>query len=177
MLKLGKLTDYAIAVMAQLARHTDHATDAGSCASSTALSAAALAQDTGVPEPTVAKVLKVLARGDLLTSMRGVSGGYRLTRAADQIKIGEIIEVMDGPIAIVTCVEPAEEGKDGCSVAHRCAVRSKWTPVNTAIRSALYSVTLADMATPVCTRTSNAPVVIKPYTILNEKEAVHVSND
>ena len=117
-----------------------------------------------------------MARGELLTSVRGVSGGYRLTRGASQIKVGEIIEAMDGPIAIVTCVEPAEEGKETCGVAHRCAVRSKWTPVNTAIRSALYSVTLADMATPVCARTASAPVMLKPY-IPTTQEAAHVSND
>lgn len=169
MLKLGKLTDYAIAVMAQLARHATTAPDA-------ALSAAALAQDTGVPEPTVAKVLKVLGRSDLLTSVRGVSGGYRLTRNASQIKVGEIIEAMDGPIAIVTCVEPEQDGKEACGVAHRCAVRSKWAPVNTAIRTALHSVTLADMATPVCSRTANAPVTIKPY-IPTTQESAHVSND
>lgn len=169
MLKLGKLTDYAIAVMAQLARHSASAPEA-------ALSAAALAQETGVPEPTVAKVLKVLARGDLLASVRGVAGGYRLMRAAEQIKVGEIIEAMDGPIAIVTCVEPATAGKDACGVAHRCAVRSKWTPVNTAIRTALYGVTLADMATPVCARTATAPVMLKPY-MPPTTESSHVSND
>lgn len=168
MLKLGKLTDYAIAVMAQLARHAETAPDA-------ALSAAALAQDTGVPEPTVAKVLKVLARGELLASVRGVSGGYRLTRAPVQIKVGEIIEAMDGPIAIVSCVEPAEDGKENCNVAHRCAVRSKWAPVNSAIRTALYGVTLADMATP-CARSAPAPVTIKPYTPTTQ-ESAHVSND
>ncbi len=166
MLKLGKLTDYAIAVMAQLARHAQTAPEA-------ALSAAALAQDTGVPEPTVAKVLKVLARGELLASVRGVSGGYRLTRAPAQIKVGEIIEAMDGPIAIVSCVEPAEAGKEACGVAHRCAVRSKWAPVNTAIRTALYGVTLADMATPCAQQFLRAPVSIT----LPPKESTHVSHD
>lgn len=172
MLKLGKLTDYAIAVMAQLARHGANASDMPN----SALSAAALAQDTGVPEPTVAKVLKVLARSELLASVRGVSGGYRLTRAPGQIKVGEIIEAMDGPIAIVSCVEPAEEGKESCNVAHRCAVRSKWAPVNSAIRTALYGVTLADMATPVCSRSASAPVTIKPYTPTTQ-ESAYVSND
>lgn len=167
MLKLGKLTDYAIAVMAQLARHAEDAPDA-------ALSAAALAQDTGVPEPTVAKVLKVLARGDLLTSVRGVSGGYRLARQACSIKVGEIIEAMDGPIAIVTCVEPSGEGKDACNVSHKCAVRSKWTPVNSAIRAALYGVTLSDMAMPACaSKRAPAPVTVTYPT----KERDYVSHD
>lgn len=142
MLKLGKLTDYAIAVMAQLARHAEGVPDG-------ALSAAVLSAETGVPEPTVAKVLKALSRGDLLSSARGVSGGYRLARPARDVTIAEIIEVMDGPIAIVSCVEPAV-ADGGCTVAHRCGVRDKWAPVNSAIRAALEAVTLADMAMPSC---------------------------
>ncbi len=142
MLKLGKLTDYAIAVAAQLARHAQTSPDA-------AMSAAVLAAETGVPEPTVAKVLKRLARGQLLLSVRGVSGGYRLAQPAASITVGQIIEVMDGPIAIVTCVETAGE-TGGCNVAHKCGVRNKWAPVNDAIRTALHAVTLADMAMPSC---------------------------
>lgn len=142
MLKLGKLTDYAIAVMAQLARHAQAMPE-------DALSAAAIAAETGVPEPTVAKVLKTLARGDLLVSARGVSGGYRLARPARAVSVADIIEVMDGPIAIVSCVEP-DGGDSACTVAHRCGVRDKWAPVNTAIRAALQAVTLADMAMPSC---------------------------
>lgn len=167
MLKLGKLTDYAIAVMAQLARHAQAAPDA-------AFSAAALAQDTGVPEPTVAKVLKALARSDLLTSVRGVAGGYRLARKACAIKVGEIVEAMDGPIAIVSCMEPPGEGREVCGVSHRCAVRSKWTPVNSAIRAALYGVTLQDMAMPACAAPpAPAPVMIS----YPRQEEAHVSHD
>lgn len=159
MMKLGKLTDYAIAVMAQLARH---AANASAGADGVALSAAALSAETGVPEPTVAKVLKTLSRGQLLDSARGVSGGYRLARDARQITVAEIIEVMDGPIAIVSCVEPASE-EGGCTVAHRCGVRSKWAPVNDAIRQALLAVTLADMAMPSCAKIpqATAPLTIK----------------
>lgn len=160
MMKLGKLTDYAIAVMAQLARH---AAAAPAGADGVALSAAALSADTGVPEPTVAKVLKTLSRGQLLDSARGVSGGYRLARDARQITVAEIIEVMDGPIAIVSCVDTANGEEGGCTVAHRCGVRSKWAPVNDAIRAALTAVTLADMAMPSCAKIpqASAPLTIK----------------
>ncbi len=141
MLKLTKLTDYAIAVMAQLARQTGASAD-----ELVAQSAASLADQTGVPEPTVAKVLKTLARAQMVVSTRGVSGGYRLARPAAQLTIGEIIEAIDGPVAIVSCVEG--EGHDTCQIAGRCGVRNKWAPVNTAIRQALHAVTLADMAAP-----------------------------
>lgn len=151
MLKLGKLTDYAIAVAAQLARHAQTAPDA-------AFSAAALAVETGVPEPTVAKVLKTLSRGQLLVSVRGVSGGYRLARPANDITIGQVIEVMDGPIAIVTCVEPEGESS-GCNVAHKCGVKNKWAPVNEAIRTALHAVTLAAMAMPGCAAAAGPQII------------------
>ena len=141
MLKLTKLTDYAIAVMAQLARQSGEADGV-----LPAQSATALAEQTGVPEPTVAKVLKTLARVQMVVSIRGVSGGYRLARHPSKVTIGEIIEAIDGPVAIVSCVE--SDGDDSCQIASRCAVRSKWAPVNTAIRQALHAVTLADMAAP-----------------------------
>lgn len=165
MLKLGKLTDYAIAVMAQLARHADSAPDS-------ALSAAALAAETGVPEPTVAKVLKTLARAQLLASVRGVAGGYRLLKSPADITVAEIVEAMDGPIAIVSCVEPSGDAS-GCSVASRCAVRTKWAPVNDAIRAALADVTLSAMATPSCAADNGGPqvVTLKPYSA--NQEATH----
>lgn len=144
MLKLAKLTDYAIAVMAQLARQTG-----GQDAALPAQSATQLAEQTGVPEPTVAKVLKTLARAQMVVSIRGVSGGYKLARHPAQLTIGDIIEAIDGPVAIVSCVD--SEGHDGCQISGRCAVRSKWAPVNTAIRQALHAVTLADMAAPCAT--------------------------
>lgn len=131
MLKLGKLTDYAITVMSQMAGE------------STARSAGWLASQTGVPEPTVAKVLKMLARAELLVSERGAGGGYRLRDAPQQISVGRIIEAMDGPIAIVSCVDG---GDDSCAAQARCPVKGKWEPVNTAIRAALHAVRLSDMA-------------------------------
>lgn len=146
MLKLAKLTDYAVSVMVQLTREDS------------AASAPVLASRTGVPEPTVAKVLKALARGGLVTSERGVSGGYRLAQAADKISIGQVIEAMDGPIAIVSCVE---EGADACSAESKCPAKNKWRPVNTVIRDALLAVSLRDMAATACATTASAPKIYK----------------
>lgn len=134
MIKLGKLTDYAIAVMGQLA----HATaDASS-------SARALSDKTGVPEPTVAKVLKLLAKGDLVTSERGTNGGYRLAKLAAEISIGEIITAMEGPVAIVACIEGQEES---CNMFGTCPTKSNWHRVNAAIKSALDGIKLTEMMT------------------------------
>ncbi len=146
MIKLGKLTDYAIAVMGQLVHEAadSPAHDKDGVSSS----AHYLASRTGIPEPTIAKVLKMLAKGELVTSMRGAAGGYRLAKPADQISIGEIIAVMDGPIAIVGCVD---DEKEHCNMWDTCPTKENWGRVNDAIKSALDGVKLQDMlSTPAC---------------------------
>lgn len=132
MIKLGKMTDYAIAVMGQLAL--------GDLESS--YSAHHLAGKTGIPEPTVAKVLKLLSRGNLVTSQRGAAGGYKLVKLAAQVSIGEIITAMDGPISIVACVDGH---KENCGMWGTCPTKGNWDRVNEAIKSALASVMLAEM--------------------------------
>ena len=128
MLKLGKMTDYAITVMAQLSMESARA------------SASALAEKTGIPEPTVAKLLKLLAKERLVMSERGVAGGYKIVNR--DVSVGAIIEAIDGPIAIVACVE---EGDVQCSAEARCPAKGKWTPVNKAIRDALFDLKITDM--------------------------------
>lgn len=131
MIKLGKLTDYAIVVMGQL--------------SGEALSAHAVSTRTGVPEPTVAKVLKQLSHAKLVESTRGAGGGYRLAKPANQTTIAEVITAMDGPIAIVSCVDDSGEV---CKSQGLCPSKGKWNRVNQAIRNALESVMISDMSAP-----------------------------
>jgi FeS assembly SUF system regulator len=134
MIRLSRLTDYAIVVMAELARTPGQ------------LQAAAnLAQTTGIPEPTVAKVMKILTRTGVVESARGVNGGYIVYRGPAEIKIVELVEALNGPVALTACVT---ESDDGCDIAHRCQLRGRWDMVNDAIRSAFSSVTLADMTSP-----------------------------
>lgn len=132
MIKLGKLTDYAVAVAVQLSREGD-----------TPRSASHIAEKTGLPEPTVAKVLKKLSQEKVVDSARGAAGGYRLSQAASAVTIRHIIEAMDGPIAITTCVD---ESETSCTSGVSCPARGKWGPVNEAIKAALSAVTIADMA-------------------------------
>lgn len=136
MIRLSKLTDYAVAVMAELAR--DH-----NSAPLTPRSAAWLSERGGVPEPTVAKILKILSRQQLIVSSRGAAGGYRLARPAEDISIADIVEAMEGPITIASCLEG---DITDCVAGHRCRMRSVWDQVNQAIRAALCDVTLAGVA-------------------------------
>lgn len=132
MIKLGKLTDYAVAVMVQLSREGNGA----------ARSAHQLSERTTIPEPTVAKVLKKLARKKLVESVRGAAGGYRLAQAPDEMSVCDVIEALDGPIAIVSCAG----ANDVCRAETKCPAKGKWSPVNHAIRAALQAVRLSDMA-------------------------------
>jgi FeS assembly SUF system regulator len=135
MIRLSKLTDYAIVVMSEMGRRPD-ATH----------TVAQLADRTGVPAPTVAKLMKSLTPAGLMRSQRGASGGYVLALAPAEITVADIVTALDGPIALTACVDGAD---DSCGVETLCPMRGGWEKINSAIRAALESVTLADMMAPV----------------------------
>ena len=132
MLRLSKMADYAVMVLGMLAQ--DQSPDI-------AQSGAQLAIRTGLSEPTVAKVLKLLARQNIVTSMRGQAGGYRLSNAPDQISVLSIVEAIDGPVQFTDCTD----GHDGCSLHLNCTVKGQWDPVANAIKASLKNVSLAEM--------------------------------
>lgn len=141
MLRLSRLTDYAVVIMVRLSRGDAVQTSPG------------IAASTGIPEPTVAKVLKILAAGGFVGSQRGAHGGYRLLRPLATVPISEVIEAIDGPIALTACVD----GGSSCDVHHVCAIRGRWDPVNHAIYQALSAITLAEMAGPRPAASAAAP--------------------
>ena len=130
MLRLSKLTDYAVVVLVRLD------------ATGGVTTSPCLAQETGIPEPTVAKVLKALAADGLVVSQRGARGGYRLARALEDIPVARVIKAIDGPISLAACVDGAV---GGCEAQCLCPMRGRWDPVNHAILSALTRITLAEM--------------------------------
>jgi len=132
MMRLSKLTDYAVVMMVHMGQSDGRV-----------FSAAQIAEETGVPAPTVAKLLKGLARADLLISIRGVNGGYRMDRTPEEVSIAEVVQALEGPIALTACVDGAD---DNCNVESLCGMRGNWNKVNTAIRTALEGVSLAEMA-------------------------------
>lgn len=136
MLRLSKLTDYAVVILADLAFRPG-----------ALLSAAAIALHTALPEPTVAKVLKILSRSGLVSSVRGMNGGYRVEQTAAEISIAAVIAAMEGLPALTECAV-AGTTVEGCVREDVCRLHGRWMPVNAAIRGALESVTLADMLPP-----------------------------
>ena len=133
MLKLNRLTDYAVVVLGQLARNSGKVE-----------TATEIAMSTGIPLPTVSKILKILSSAVIVVSQRGAGGGYSLERRADDIRVAEIIEAFEGPIALTACVDSAV---DNCSIEALCPMKGNWNTVNEAIRTTLFSLTLADMIT------------------------------
>ncbi len=134
MIRLTNLADYAVVVMTAAARDPN-----------ARLSAAKVAEATAIPVPTVAKLMGTLARGGLLNASRGVAGGFALARDPAMISVAAIVEAVDGPIALTSCV--AVDSHD-CAIEGRCSVRGHWGPINSAVRAALEAVTLADLARP-----------------------------
>jgi FeS assembly SUF system regulator len=131
MLRLSKLTDYATVLLGYMARERAeiHA-------------AIEIAHATGIALPTVSKLLKMLARSGVVHSIRGAKGGYCLSAAPDKISVADIVQAIEGPIALTEC----SISDDYCEQSAHCDIRGNWRIINKAMRAALESVSLADLA-------------------------------
>lgn len=128
------MTDYAVVLATYLA-----ATEGPHAARDLAL-------QTQIPEPTASKVLKKLARAGVVVSQRGAKGGYALARSPEQIGVNEVIEAIEGPIAVTECSDETTDSL--CEYETNCGVRANWQRINFAVHKALSEITLADMAFP-----------------------------
>ena len=133
MFKISRMIDYGVVIMSQLA-HTEREV----------MTAPEISDATGLPMPSVSKVLKSLGRSDIVNSHRGVHGGYSLGRRPDDITLADIIETLEGPVALTACVDGSD---DQCKVETLCPIRGGWEKVNFAIRNALEEVTLSELST------------------------------
>ena len=132
MLKLAKLTDYGIVLMGYMAKGGGESR-----------AARELATISGLPLPTVSKVLKSLSRGGLLVSHRGKKGGYTLAMDPKDISIAEMIRVMEGPVQLTECSSTLEPTL--CEMEAHCPVRTNWQAINDVVFEALTSFSLAQM--------------------------------
>ncbi|HLF12975.1 MAG TPA: SUF system Fe-S cluster assembly regulator [Gammaproteobacteria bacterium] len=129
---MSKLTDYGTMVLAQLAANDDGWSTAGQVADATHLG-----------QPTVSKLLKSLVHAGLVVSARGVQGGYALARPAESISAAQIIDALEGPVAITEC----SSAHSVCDLTSYCRVGMAWQRINHSIRTALQQVSLADLQT------------------------------
>ena len=132
-MRLTSLADYAVVMMAAAARYPSGAR----------LSATLLAAETGVPLPTAQKLTGRLAAAGLLRTARGTGGGFRLSRLGPEISLADIVEAVEGPIVMTSCVDTE---RHECALESACQVRPHMGVVNHAVRGALQGVSLSSLA-------------------------------
>ncbi len=130
-MRLSHLADYAVVLMTAAARRPAGAR----------LSATELAEDTGVPLPTAQKLMGQLAGCGLLQSHRGAGGGFVLARGAEAISLADIVEAVEGPIAMTVC----SEGRTDCALDAHCRIKPHMGLVGHAVRGALGAVSLQNL--------------------------------
>ncbi|MFC0589854.1 RrF2 family transcriptional regulator [Novosphingobium aquiterrae] len=128
-MRLSNMADYAVLTMTAAARHCGGAR----------VAAAQLADETGLPVPTVQKLVSRLTAAGLLRSSRGAGGGLKLARPAAAITLADIVEAVEGPIALAPCGDSAS---GDCAHEAGCVARPHWALVSTAVRGALADVPL-----------------------------------
>jgi FeS assembly SUF system regulator len=131
MLRISRLTDYATVILATLAQEPERLQ-----------TSAALAEQTRLSLPTVSKLLKQLQKTGLVASTRGLRGGYQLARPATQITAGDILDALEGPVALTDCAS----GHGQCGLERTCKVGHAWQRLNLTIRRSLHEVNLAQLA-------------------------------
>lgn len=130
MVRITKLTDYGVVIMAFMASSP-----------SRLFQTKEIAEHTHIAPPTVSKLLKKLTKSKLLASERGTNGGYLLACEPKNITIAELVNALEGPIAITEC----SMGHDYCASAPNCSIKTPWLQINHAITNALQSIKLFDL--------------------------------
>jgi FeS assembly SUF system regulator len=130
MLRISRLTDYGTVVMSYLAMHAQQA-----------LNAKEIALRTHLAQPTVSKLLKMLTRAGLLQALRGAKGGYSLAMSAEKISLVQIINAIEGNIALTEC----SHDHSNCSMETLCNTRSHWQVINKALHNTLNAINLGQL--------------------------------
>ena len=135
MIKVSRMADYAILLVCKMSN------DENKVYSSQELSII-----TSLKITTISKILTKLTKANVTDSIRGVSGGYKLTMQSEDISVGNIIDIIDGKVALTICVEEGEN--HNCNLVSLCPSQSNWQIINNTVREALNSVSIAEMANP-----------------------------
>ena len=149
MIRLTNLADYGVVLMCHLARKPKDLH-----------SAVSLGHETGLPIPTVSKIMGAISRSGLVSSHRGLKGGFRLENDPKDINVADIIEAIDGPIALTNCIENAP---GDCNLEPICTMKPHWQLINDAVKKGLEGVSLDEIAI------TNVPIGIAPGTAVSGK--------
>jgi Rrf2 family protein len=131
MLRFTKQIDYGLMALQYVAEHQRDAP----------VSVRRIADEFGIPVELLAKVLQRLAKGGLMVAQSGPRGGYRLALPPSAVTVGQVIRVLEGPLAIVSCM--ADHGD--CAQASRCTLRKPARKLQAAITNLLDTTTLAEL--------------------------------
>ena len=131
-MKINKLTDYSIVILTNMVIKDENAMH----------TAKELSEFSEIPLPTVTRILKMLSNEGILESQRGAQGGYTLTKSSTDISVAEVIEAMEGPIALTECVSD----DCGCAFEPSCAVGKPWQKINKAVNNVLQNINLSEMS-------------------------------
>ena len=134
-MRLSSMADYAVLTMTAAARHCGGAR----------INATQLAAETGLPLPTVQKLVSKLSAAGLIKAVRGAGGGLKLARPAAAITLADIVEAVEGPFALTACAEP---GRNDCTLEGSCTLRPHWPVVTEALRNAFAGVPLTRLTQP-----------------------------
>jgi len=135
MIKVSRMADYAVLLVCKMAREKD-----------SIHSAHELSINTSLSITTISKILTKLTKAEITKSVRGVSGGYKLLKDAKEISVGNIIDIIDGKVALTVCIE---ENNNDCGLASMCSSYSNWQIINNAVIDALNAVSIKEMAFPI----------------------------
>jgi len=142
-------TDYALVALSKLAQLAGGATSGGPTTAG-AISARQIAEEFGLPQPLLMNVLKDLNRASLIASRRGAGGGYYLARPADRIYLAEVIQAIEGKVAVAPCCDEGESDEDDgpclkCRLTDKCPITATMQRFNDLVNAFLQRMTLADM--------------------------------
>jgi len=135
MIKVSRMADYAVLLVCKMSKNQDKF-----------YSANELSLNTSLKTTTINKILTKLTKANITSSIRGVTGGYKLAMGADDISVGNIIDIIDGRVALTVCVEKGEN--NNCELESVCTSRSNWQVINNAVCNALNSISIEEMANP-----------------------------
>lgn len=135
MIKISRMADYAILLVCKMSSVEDKV-----------YSAHELSTITALKITTISKILTKLTKANVTNSIRGVTGGYKLMMKAEDISIGDIIDIIDGQVALTVCVD--EDKNHSCELESMCPSQGNWQVINNTVRNALNSVSIAEMANP-----------------------------
>jgi FeS assembly SUF system regulator len=130
MIRISKLTDYAMVILSQMGKDPNLILQTGE-----------IAKMTFLAKPTVSKILKQLVNKKILLSQRGATGGYKLASNAEDISLASIIIALEGQVAITECNSDLKH----CSIANQCPITSPWLKINRIIYNSLAAYKLSDL--------------------------------